>query len=174
LARKPLFTARRSADERTTLHRLIRRFVRISSDADDIVQEAYLKLLERPMLDREAKSSPGYLFVVARNLAADNSRRSLREGKRAAALNALTTQLGNSAPGVEELVFVEQASERLRRALRELPQRTRDTFILHRLEGLRHEEIARQMQVTTRTVERDIAAALGHLKQALFPHEGPR
>lgn len=158
--------------QRSALHRFIRRLVRISSDADDIVQEAYLKLLEHPPPEREAKSLPGYLFVVARNLAADTSRRSARESRRDAALRAFTAQLDDAEPGGEELVFVQQASEQLRRALWELPPRTREAYLLHRLEGLTHRQVAERLGVTVRTVERNIAAALAHLKNTLFAGGG--
>jgi len=157
--------------ERQTLRRLIRRFVRISADAEDVVQDAYLKLLEKPVAPREGKWVPGYLFVVARNLANDVGRRSAGESRRASALRVITTQLSNTEPGVDELVFVEQASERLRAALWELPQRTREAFLLHRIEGYSHTQVAAQLGVTTRTVERDVAAALNHLKKALFTSE---
>jgi RNA polymerase sigma factor (sigma-70 family) len=157
--------------QRGALYRFIRKLVRVSSDAEDIVQDAYLKLLERPPADREGQPLPGYLFVVARNLAADRTRRSLREGRRDAALHAFTTQLGAVDPSGEELVFVEQASQELRRALWDLPQRTRDAFLLHRLEGLTHQEVAALLGVTVRTVERNVASAIGHLKCTLFSKE---
>jgi len=157
--------------QRHALYRLVRRIVRISSDADDVVQDAYLKLLERPVDERNSKAAPGYLFVIARNLAADIGRQTAREHRRAAALRALTTQLDASEPGTDELVFVQQASERLRNALRELPRRTQEAFLLCRIEGLSHDRIAKLLGVTVRTVERDIAAAIAHLKQSLFISE---
>jgi RNA polymerase sigma-70 factor (ECF subfamily) len=157
--------------QRGTLHRFIRRLLHGSADADDIVQDAYLRLLERASHEREVTSLPGYLFVIARNLATDRGRRAQREGKRAAALRALNAQLGNAVPGVDELVHVAQATERLRVALRALPVRARKAFLLHRVEGLNHDEVAARLGVTRRTVERDIAFVLGQLKKVLFPSE---
>ena len=157
--------------QRHALHRLVRRIVRISSDADDVVQEAYLKLLERPIAERDSKAAPGYLFVIARNLAADIGRQTAREDRRASALRALSAQLDASEPGADELVFVQQASERLRNALRELPRRTQEAFLLCRIEGLSHENIAKLLDVTVRTIERDIASAIAHLKKSLFNSE---
>jgi RNA polymerase sigma-70 factor (ECF subfamily) len=61
----------------------------------------------------------------------------------------------------------------LRGALDELPERARHAFLLHRFEGLRHAAIAAHLGVTTRTVERDIASALAHLKRALFASTEP-
>jgi RNA polymerase sigma-70 factor (ECF subfamily) len=160
--------------QRRSLRSFIRRIVSRPWDADDIVQEAYLRLLEHPPpRGRDPQSIPRYLFVIARNLVADRGRRLQRESRRSAALAAIAAQLDNNAPGADELAFVDQASERLSRALAELPERARDAFLLHRLEGLGYAAISTQLGVTTRTVERDIAAALCHLKRNLFTSEEP-
>jgi RNA polymerase sigma-70 factor (ECF subfamily) len=103
----------------------------------------------------------------------DRRRRSLREARRSASMFELAAQLDNTAPTPDELAFVDQASERLRGALNELPERARHAFLLHRFEGLPYESIAARLRVTTRTIERDIAAALGQLKRALFASEEP-
>lgn len=156
---------------RGALRRFIRRLTRGSSDAEDIVQEAYLRLLERPPREREGQGSAGYLFVIARNLVRDRGRRTEREDRRAAALRVLASQLGETGAGLDELVFVEQAGECMRQALAELPERTRQAFLLYRVEGLSQREIAGRLGVTMRTVERDVAVTLAHLKRAVFSSE---
>lgn len=136
------------------------------------MQEAYLRLLEHRR-EREPYEVPRYLFAIARNLVVDRKRRAFREARRRESFFELRAQLDNVAPAPDELAFVDQASECLRDALDELPERTRDAFLLHRFEGLCHESIAARLGVTTRTIERDIAAALAHLKRALFVSEEP-
>ena len=49
------------------------------------------------------------------------------------------------------------------RALDELDERTRDAFILHRLEGMRHAEIADLYGVSVSSIEKYIIKALAHL-----------
>lgn len=78
----------------------------------------------------------------------------------------------NTGPCLDELVFVEQASDRIRRALNEVPARARQAFLLHRLEKLPYDRIAEQLEVTPRTVEHDVAAVIAHLKRTLFANEG--
>ncbi len=84
----------------------------------------------------------------------------------------MSTQFDSTGPCLDELVFVEQASDRIRRALNDVPERARQAFLLHRLEGLSYEKIAELLGVTTRTVERDVAAVIAHLKRTLFTSEG--
>lgn len=84
----------------------------------------------------------------------------------------MNTRIDNTGPCLDELVFVEQAGDRLRHALNEMPQRARQAFLLHRLEGLSHDKIARQLGVTTRIVEKDVAQVVQHLTRTLFASEG--
>jgi RNA polymerase sigma factor (sigma-70 family) len=150
------------------LKQFVRRLGRSSTDCEDIVQEAYLRLLESTGRGRIEKSQLGYLLVIARNLVADAGRRDTLDRKRALALRLLRTQLSPSAPSTEELVFVDQAQQRLGCALRRLPPRARQAFLLYRFRSMKHQDIARKLGVTTRTVEREIATALAVLKEELF------
>lgn len=84
----------------------------------------------------------------------------------------MSTQFDKTGPCLDELVFVEQASDRIRRALSDVPERARQAFLLHRLEGLSYDRIAEQLGVTTRTVERDVVAVIARLTQTLFASEG--
>jgi RNA polymerase sigma factor (sigma-70 family) len=72
---------------------------------------------------------------------------------------------------MESLEYVQGASEKLRHALRELSQRTRQVYLLHRLDNLSHAQIAARLDISVRAVERDIVDAIAHLKRALFPSE---
>jgi RNA polymerase sigma factor (sigma-70 family) len=156
----------------SALKQFVRRIARSSADSEDIVQEAYLRLLESTGRGR-VTSQLGYLLVIARNLVADAGRRSRVDSKRTVALQVLSQQLNPAEPSAEELVFVEQAVDKLTGALRALPQRPRQVFLLHRFRAMPHVEIAQRLGVTTRTVERDLALALAHLKDALFEGDGP-
>ena len=54
--------------------------------------------------------------------------------------------------------------EELNRALMELPERTRAIFLLHRFEGHKYSEMARQFGVSTSSVEKHMMEAIRHLK----------
>jgi RNA polymerase sigma factor (sigma-70 family) len=170
---QPAGTGVPAATDISTLKRFVRRLSRSSTDCEDIVQEAYLRLLESPGRGRVVGSPQGYLLVIARNLVADAGRRATQESRQNLALRVLSSQLDASEPSAEELAFVEQARERLARALRALPTRPRRVFLLHRYRALKHTEIAQRLGVTVRTVERDIAFALANLKDALFEGDSP-
>jgi len=69
---------------------------------------------------------------------------------------------------MDELAFMEPARERLCCALKELPPRTRRAFLLHRLEGLSHEEVAQRLGVSASIVSREVTDAFTHLKRAVL------
>jgi RNA polymerase sigma-70 factor (ECF subfamily) len=72
---------------------------------------------------------------------------------------------------MESLEYVQGATDKLRLALKQLPDRTRRVYLLHRLENLPHAEVAARLGLSPRTVERDVVEAITHLKRALFPSE---
>jgi len=72
---------------------------------------------------------------------------------------------------MEPLEHVQGATDRLRHALKQLPDRTRRVYLLHRLENLPHAEVASRLGLSARAVERDVIEAITQLKRALFPSE---
>lgn len=85
---------------------------------------------------------------------------------------AVNTTVDKSGPCLDELVFVELASDRLRQALNEMPDRARQAFLLHRLEGLSFDKIAAQLGVPPRVVKSDVAGVIERLTRILFANEG--
>ena len=120
--------------------RLVRFLYARTGDADqaeDLAQEAFLRLLERRPRDPGA-----WLFTVAGNLLRDEVR--LARGRaRRLTLVRLERELDGD-PGPEpELLRAEEAAG-VRRALADLPERDRTRLLLHH-EGFRYREIAQQL-----------------------------
>jgi RNA polymerase sigma-70 factor (ECF subfamily) len=67
----------------------------------------------------------------------------------------------------ERVLLGQEAVARLAAAARELPERTRDVFMLRCFEGLKHAEIARLYGVSVRSVEKHFARALAHISKAM-------
>lgn len=129
-------------------------------EAEDLTQEVFLRLVRR--FEVESIDNPeAFVFCTAVNLLRDRSRR----GK---AQRSHLTEFAHQQEGLEELsperLFDGQESlNRVLSVLDELDQRTRDAFILHRLEGMKHAEIARVLGVSVSSVEKYIIKALSRL-----------
>ena len=73
-----------------------------------------------------------------------------------------TSATGNTT---EEDVELMELSDRINRALADLPERQRQVFVMSRFEGRSNAEIARGLGISVRTVETHITAALQKLRK---------
>jgi len=102
--------------------------------AEDIMQDTYLKFLEK-LYDYKAKNSLAYLLTIAKNLAINEYNKRKREVK--------DIDLDSSAFAYDAyLEFSAQNEELIRSALSVLSQVEKNVFLLHNLENLTHREIA--------------------------------
>lgn len=133
--------------------------------AQDVVQNTYLKLNEAGAVC-EAREPVAYLFRMVRNLAIDAYRRTVLE-----AGFLVDEQLGDgvAAPcgNPESLVASRQQLHIVIDALATLPERTRNAFELHRLNGLSQREIGTALGVSITLVNFMIRDATAHCTKAL-------
>lgn len=128
--------------------------------AEDLVQEVWLRLRERsdPASWREPRA---FIFTTAAHLATDARRREAR----ADTLFSSTAE-PNESPcpraDPEAQADATQRVERLNIALGQLPSVCREAFLMYRLDGLTHAEIAATLGISTKSVQRYIARALRH------------
>ena len=129
--------------------------------ADDLAQEAFIRLLEKDVSDEGIRS---WLFTVARNLVRDRSRvRSRREEL----LDQYDT--GPSRPRrPDETAERKERVEAVRAALDELSERDR-TMLLLREEGFKYSEIAEVVGVKPSSVGTLLARALRRFEEAYDP-----
>ena len=133
--------------------------------AEDVVQDAYLKLVDS-MDELEIKNPLAYLFQLVRNLAIDRHRRSVFE------LQVFSPEeeglnVGSLAATPEAQAIHSQHLGMVSRALGSLPERTRSAFEMHRLGGKTQREIATQMGVSTTLVNFMIKDAMQCCRDAL-------
>lgn len=132
-------------------------------EADDVVQDAYLHLLQRGSAAVLEHPRP-YLFRIAANLTVDFVRKSnIRLRYARESLGCPCNAEG--APSPEAAAGGVMEMRRLIAALAELPLVCREAFLLNRIEQLSHAEIARRLGVSDRTIARHVARALEHLRK---------
>ena len=141
------------------LHGWLRRKLGNSHQAEDLAHDTY----ERVVASRQAhaiQEPRAYLTTLAQRVLYNFWRR--RELEQAW-LDALATLPEEVAPSPEDYALVREAIEALDQWLDGLPPKVRQAFLLRRLDGLRHAEIAEAMAVSIATVERYMKQALVHL-----------
>jgi len=133
--------------------------------ASDVVHDTYLRLQGLgavPDLDNPR----AYLYRVADNIALDRLRRDGRRDRRFAS-GDLLADLPSDAPTAEESMAREQRLRLLARAIDELPARRREVFLLHKIDGLSHGEVARRLGISRSMVEKHVMRALAHCRDRL-------
>ena len=127
------------------------------ADIDDLIQEAYARLLIVEFT--HISNGRSYLFTVVRNLLFEQARRARTVPMELMGqIEAL--RVPTEEPGPESRVGVRQELERLERIVAALPKQCRRAFELQKFYGLSQREIAREMKITEKTVEKHLAAAL--------------
>lgn len=131
------------------------------SEIEDIIQETYVRACQA---SRQAtiKQPRAYLFRVARNLALDHvkraetrlavSREEVGEGAIVEAAQLRDATLDGAVSSNDFTAFCE--------AVRRLPQQQRRAFVLKKVYGYSQREIASEMQLSEKTVERHIALGM--------------
>ncbi len=129
--------------------------------AADVAHDAYLRVMERA--GQEQIASPrAFLYRTALNLVIDEHRRnSLRRTEN---LDVLDQDEQFFSPSPHRSLAQDQRLELLQRALDELPPMCRDAFLLRKLEGLSHDEIAERLSISQSLVEKHIVNAMKHCR----------
>jgi RNA polymerase sigma-70 factor (ECF subfamily) len=146
--------------------------------ADDVYQELFVRL-RGGALPQDLTNPKGYLFRMAYNLANELSRARRRQEARDIHWTDATTQkvgadtISDTAAADEALASKERLAA-VMRALEGLPPKTREVFVMCRVRGLSHRDIAEVMGISTKTVEKHMTAALKHLTLILRSTEGER
>jgi RNA polymerase sigma factor (sigma-70 family) len=127
-------------------------------DMDDLVQESYVRLIRAREAGKVAHAK-AYLFTTARNAALDLFRRRQIVSIEAVGDMADSTVL-DEGPSAADAISRQQELDLLAEAIRDLPERCRQTITLRLLYGLSHKEIAAELKVSEHTVKAQLAKGM--------------
>jgi RNA polymerase sigma-70 factor (ECF subfamily) len=158
-------------EKRANLVRVFAARLRSVAEAEDLVQDLFLKVqaLGQPEVEGDGSA---LLFRMANNLMLDRLRSQSRAGARDESWRGLqTTTLGDQsiadAPSAEDVVVGRQRLQAMMATLETLPTQVARAFTLHKLEGLSHAETAAAMGVSRSAIEKHVSAALKALMAKL-------
>ena len=146
-----------------TAYNLARWLTRNDHDAEDVVQEAYLRAF-RHFDGFQGGDSRAWLLAIVRNACYTW----LQQNRRPSVpLEDALFEAAAPGPGPEALVLEQVDRELLHRALEELPPEFREAIILRELEGLSYKEIGAITGVPLATVMSRLARARARLEKAV-------
>ncbi|EJM38149.1 RNA polymerase sigma factor, sigma-70 family [Pseudomonas sp. GM33] len=137
--------------------------------AEDVVHDAYLRVLERSS-DTPIEQPRAFLYRTALNLVVDDHRRNAL--RRTEPLDVLDSEESSFIPSPHKVLDHGQRLDMLQRALAELPRLCRESFLLRKIEGLSHLEIAGQLGISRALVEKHIVNAMKHCRARMRQWEG--
>jgi RNA polymerase sigma factor (sigma-70 family) len=149
--------------EGRSLVRLARLFVDDRDAAEDVVQEAFLRLARHAGRIEAIDRAPAYLRSIVLNLARDHNRRGLVSLRHHSASGREIDVVDDAS---DQLVRTE-ANRRVLDAVRRLPTRQRDCIALRYFEELSIEEIASTLGLSTNSVKTHLQRAMASLDRLL-------
>ncbi|NOU21868.1 MAG: RNA polymerase sigma factor [Methyloglobulus sp.] len=167
----PTFQEHILAAHQDELLRFIVRKVNCPETAQDIFQDTYIRYTNYPEKSR-IENHRAFIFRIAANLVTDYERKN-RVRERFIGIEELEIdsfpQGDNFQP--EQLLSTQERLELMAHTVEGLPSRCREVFILRRVEGLSHAEIAKRLDISPRMVEKHLHRALLALQNALDERE---
>lgn len=133
-------------------------------EPEDLAQQAFVKLGERPA-DHEHESPRGFVFRVAINLARDALRRQRRTSQ--VVSTSASALEPDAPPDAERTLIAKQELIVLNRVVEGLPPRHRNFLAANRVAGQSFAEIARQNGVSEALVRKTVGEAVALCQRAL-------
>jgi RNA polymerase sigma-70 factor (ECF subfamily) len=148
------------------LRGFFRRRIRSKTDAPDLTQEVYLRMLR--VAESDVLQNPeAYLYTVARNLVKEHA---VLERRQSAQMDVQSPHLEAELadlPVMEEEADFSQRTERLGEVLGELSAKCQAAVLMQYREGLSYGEIAARLGVSTNMVKKYLVQALAHCRKRM-------
>jgi len=158
---------------RGELRRLLNARLGDSVEAEDLLQELWLRARQRPV--GPVGNGRAYLFRMAQNLVVDRLRERQRRMARERRWSDQETDFAQAgmeptdrSGTAEDQIIAREEVAALASAIANLPEGARRAFELHKIRGLSHAEVAAQLGISKSGVEKHIAVAMKYLRRALL------
>ena len=138
-------------------------------DTEDLVHDAFVRLARLPSGLTALDVPRAYLRRIATNLVRDRAR---SDARRCRSLHVEGTD--DTLPSFDPHTQLETRDmlRRVEAAMERLPQRTREIFMAHRVEGLSYSEIAERTGLSVKGVEKQMSKALVRIDRLLARSRG--
>ena len=163
---KPSFVERLFTEHRVALQSFFRRRIRSKSDAPDLAQEVYMRMLR--ISDQAAIRNPvHYLYSVANNLVKEHAMLERRLANRVDIDEAPAHAHLETMPAFDGDLDAAQRAARLSVVLRQLRPKCRAAVELRFTQELSYREIALHLGISPQMAKKYVAQALGHCRRRM-------
>ena len=145
-----------------TLFNLARRIAGASAEAEDIVQEAFIRAYQKIHLFAGRSALSSWLYRICLNVGLEHLRR-----RKGTFEDLNDGNCGRVEPNQKAVIL----RKKLEKAIERLPQGCRTVFILHDIEGFNHKEIADRLNLAEGTSKSQLFKARAMLRRILTGQE---
>jgi RNA polymerase sigma-70 factor (family 1) len=142
-------------------------FTRSSVDAEEITQEVFLKIWSGRSSLPKIENIEAWISVVTRNLCFNHLKKIALEKKH---VQHITQKNAVVEENVQQYISYKEQLSLLGEALDQLSPQQRLVYSLNREEGLKNDEIARRLNISTNTVKTHLVSALRKIRHFLETH----
>jgi len=133
-------------------------------DSENLIQDVFLNLwVNRHKIEKNA-SVQSYVFTIAYNSAISTLRRKAKDFQFVEYLKSIQENLANP---VNVEVEYHELTVKLEEIINSLPQRQKEIYLMHKVEGLKYETIAAQLHISVNTIENHMSRALKTIREKL-------
>ncbi|MCU0917961.1 MAG: RNA polymerase sigma factor [Planctomycetes bacterium] len=134
--------------------------------AEDVSQETFLRLRQAAGSYEPQAKFTTWLYRIVHNLSLDQRRKTGKDPVSLEAVQADAVEVTQASP-----LERRELAQAVQNAVGELPERQRRVIILHRYEGLSHEEISKVTGWSKSAVESLLVRAYENLRKKLQPYQ---
>ncbi len=147
-------------------------FIKDASQVEDIIQESFIALWENRNSFKTDKSIESYVFVIVRNRCLNYLKKQKLEGEKIDLDNPEIAQLqflyqldftAQEDSSLEEMLVVS-----LKEMIAELPEKRRAVFVKCKIEGRKQVEVANELGISIKMVEKHVAMAKNIIHEKLI------
>jgi RNA polymerase sigma-70 factor, ECF subfamily len=155
-----------------SLYNFARWIARDSDDAEDLVQETYLKALRSFVSSQPGTNFRAWIFQILRNTFLSSRTKFERRMTEALDSDEGEPELAVETETPETILINRSDSQLLQRAIDDLPVHSRETLLLCEVEGMSYQEIAQILSIPIGTVMSRLARARKAVRESLASTPG--
>lgn len=142
------------------------KILKSEEDAEDVAQDIFVKLWDNPDIWESKETWDSYIYTMARNQIYNFLKHKSVE------LNYQEKLVQEDSPSFEfdiyDKLYAKELQLLIKLTLDTMPEQRKKIFVMSRQKGMSHQEIADNLQISIRTVERHVYLALQDLKKIIL------
>ncbi|WP_215223103.1 RNA polymerase sigma-70 factor [Echinicola shivajiensis] len=141
-------------------------FILDKGEAEEAVQEVFIKVWEKRDTLKSELNFKSYLFVSVKNQIYNK----IRDAKKFVRVDDMELDVASSEMHIHDKLAYQELEQTAFNLLDQLPQIQKKVFTLSKLEGMSHKEIATMLDISVRTVEHHVYLANKQMRANLLQH----